>query len=144
MDVSGILYRVWAVGGVIALLGLLCLLIACCERGNEKNRETVLAGVLCLMFGLILAGYYAYCAWKPEIATFSGELDSVYRNSRVAPPLPLTMEYTLYDETGRGKGFYLDVLSKKTVFPSEPEIGKAYRITYETRTDIILKLEPAE
>lgn len=138
---SGIVYRLWAVCGILALIGALCLLIAWRSRGDSRNRETVLAGVLCVLLAAALGIHYGYCLAKPDIQSFQGTFESEYRNSRVAPPLPLTMEYTFRDTDGKAKVFYMDVLSKKEICSSGFEAGETYTVFYEGRTNIILKVE---
>lgn len=84
--------------------------------------------------------YLAYL-FSPQIDSFQGVLYEEYRNSRVAPPLPLTMEYSFSEVDGDKKVFYLDLLSKKEIIPEGFQKGEEYIVCYETRTNIIVKVE---
>ena len=48
---GGILYRVWAVGGIILLLGLACLLVSKIGR-EDFNKDCCIAGVFCSAVGI--------------------------------------------------------------------------------------------
>ena len=138
---SGIFYRLWAECGFLLGIGTLLLLIVRRNKGDSGNRQSALAGVLCLLLGVGLMVNYGYCIAKPDIQSFQGVFETEYRNSRVAPPLPLTMEYTFRDAAGKCHLVYLDVLSKKEIFPSGFDEGENYTVIYEGRTNIILKIE---
>lgn len=127
--------------GIIAVIGVLCLLIAWRDKENQKNWETKLAGWLCVLWALVPGLHYGYCLVKPDVQVFQGTFESEQRNSRVAPPLPLTMEYDFRDAFGNVHCFYLDVLSEKEIFLNDLEEGRTYTVYYEDRTDIILGIE---
>lgn len=140
LDYSGIFYRIWAVGGVIILLGLACLLLSG-FRTKSFSKQCFYAGLLCVIYGLGTAGYYFKYLFSPEIDTFQGVLYEEYRNSRVAPPLPFTMEYSFSDMGGEKQVFYLDLLSEKEIIPDGLSMGTEYVIYYEVNTNIILRVE---
>ena len=52
-------------------------------------------------------------------------------------------EHHFFSKDGEkgSKGFTLDIISKKKIYPSEFKKGKVYRIYYEERTNIIVKVE---
>lgn len=137
---SGVLYRIWAVGGAIILLGLACLLLSG-FRTKSFSKQCFYAGILCVIYGLGTAGYYSKCLFSPEIETFQGVFYEEYRNSRVAPPFPFTMEYSFSDTDGEKQVFYLDLLSKKEIIPDGFAMDTEYIIYYEANTNIILRVE---
>ena len=140
MNYSGIIYRIWAVGGAMVLLGIACLLVSGI-RTKSFSKECFLAGVLCTLYGLGTAVYYIAQLVSPDVSSLHGVFYEEYRNSRVAPPLPFTMEYSFYDENNDSRVFYLDVLSKKEIIPEGFEVDKEYIIYYEASTNIIVGAE---
>ena len=140
MNYSGIIYRIWAVGGAIVLLGIACLLVSGI-RTKSFSKQCFLAGVLCVVYGLGTAVYYIAQLVSPDVASIHGIFHEEYRNSRVAPPLPFTMEYSFYDVNNDSRVFYLDVLSKKEIIPEGFLENKEYVIYYETSTNIIVGVE---
>ena len=140
MNYSGIIYRIWAVGGAMVLLGIACLLVSGI-RTKSFSKQCFWAGVLCVVYGLGTAVYYVAQLVSPDVASLHGVFYEEYRNSRVAPPLPFTMEYSFYDENNDSRVFYLDVLSKKKIIPEGFLEDKEYIIYYETSTNIIVGVE---
>lgn len=141
LNYSGIVYRIWAVAGVIVLLGVADLLV-CGIRTKSFSKSCFYAGVLAVLFGLGTAAYYANCRLNPKVESVQGVFYEEYRNSRVAPPLPFTMEYTFSNADGVLETFYLDVLSKKEIIPEGFQKGEEYLVSYEARSNIILGVEP--
>ena len=141
MNYSGIIYRIWAVGGTMVLLGIACLLVSGI-RSESFSKQCFLAGVLCVVYGLGTAVYYIAQLVSPDMSSLHGIFYEEYRNSRVAPPLPFTMEYSFYDENNDSRVFYLDVLSKKEIIPERFLEDKEYIIYYEASTNIIIGVEP--
>ena len=140
MNYSGIIYRIWAVGGAMVLLGIACLLVSGI-RTKSFSKQCFLAGVLCVVYGLGTAVYYIAQLVSPDVASLHGIFHEEYRNSRVAPPLPFTMEYSFYDENNDSRVFYLDVLSKKEIIPEGFLEDNEYIIYYDTSTNIIVRVE---
>ena len=140
MNYSGIIYRIWAVGGAMVLLGIACIL-ASGIRTKSFSKQCFWAGVLCVVYGLGTAVYYIVQLVSPDVASLHGVFHEEYRNSRVAPPLPFTMEYSFYDENNDSRVFYLDVLSKKEIIPEGFLEDNEYIIYYDTSTNIIVRVE---
>lgn len=143
MNYSGIIYRIWGEAGIIILLGLACLLFSG-FRTKSFSKQCFIAGVLSVLYGCGTVAYYAICLFSPQINSFQGVFYEEYRNSRVAPPLPFTMEYSFYDESNKSKVFYLDVFSKKEILPEGFLENTEYSICYETRTNIIIGVESVD
>lgn len=140
MNYSGITYRIWAEAGVIVLIGIGCLL-ASGIRSKSFSKQCFWAGVLGVVYGLGTAAYYVAQLVSPDVSSLHGVFHEEYRNSRVAPPLPFTMEYSFCDENNDSRVFYLDVLSKKEIIPEGFSENKEYIIYYETSTSIIVGVE---
>lgn len=141
MNYSGITYRIWAEAGVIVLIGIGCLL-ASGFRSKSFSKQCFWAGVFGVVYGLGTAVYYIAQLVSPDVASLHGVFYEEYRNSRVAPPLPFTMEYSFYDENNDSRVFYLDVISKKEIIPEGFAEGEEYIIYYEPSTNIIIGVEP--
>lgn len=140
MNYSGIIYRIWGEAGMIILLGLACILFSGL-RTKSFSKQCFAAGILCVLYGCGMTICYLTCLFSPQIDSFQGFLYEEYRNSRVAPPLPLTMEYSFSEVDGDKKVFYLDLLSKKEIIPEGFQEGEEYIVCYETRTNIIVRVE---
>lgn len=136
---GGMVYRVWAFCGVFLVLGLLCLMISW-HKKPKCNKEGVLVGALMILFALGSGMHYCNCLINPEVQRVTAVFLQAERNSRVAPPLPFTMEYQFTSD--KLYGIYLDVFAKKEIFPDNFVEGHEYTIYYEENTEIIVKVDP--
>lgn len=137
---SGILYRVWGVSGVVLLLGVICI---CIDRPwrNGFSLQKQRLGVILIAVSLGLAFIYGSRIISPSVSSYTGEFVESHRNSRVAPPLPLTYEYVFWNGSGKKPVFYLDTLSAEKIILWELEPGQMYTIFYDELTNIIVKVE---
>ncbi len=137
---SGIIYRIWAVGGIIFLLGLILI---CFEKPWKEKRgiKKYKAGIFLCIAAMCFVLFYASRIVFPNISSYSGELIKCNRNSRVAPPLPFTYEYVIWNGEGKKQVFYIDSFSQKDLFILEPKEGEHYTIYYDSLTNIIVKVE---
>ena len=140
---SGILYRIWGVCGIVLIAGIVCILF---EKPWEKNFKIkkckVELGIIA--FAICMSLVYISRVVFPNVSSYAGEFVSTNRNSRVAPPLPLTSEYVFWNGEGKKQVFYLDALSKKEIIPYELETGKEYIIYFDDFTNVIVKIEAIE
>ena len=134
---SGIVYRLWAVCGVFAIIGVLCILFAWIGT-NKPDRRGVGIGTAMIILSLMMSIKYIGCLLNPEVESFTGTLYEITRDSTEAPPLPFTMEYSFFDENGNPHSFYLDTFSKKNMLSSDFVVGTEYEICYDTKTNIIV------
>ena len=137
---GGILYRVWAVGGIILLLGAACLLVSKIGR-EDFNKDCCIAGVFCSAVGIAAIVYFLFCMFFPQVSSIQGTFTQKYRDSRVAPPLPFTYEYTFYDDDGFAGAFYLDTFTRKEMIPEDFILNEEYIVYYESRTNVIVGVE---
>lgn len=96
--------------------------------------------ILSVIFGI----YHICLIQKAEVESYSGEFVEYHRNGVIAPPLPLTAEYVFWDGEGKKQKYYLDLISKKEIFPHEFETGKDYTIYYEKHTHVIVGVQMIE
>lgn len=140
---SGLMYRICGVCGIIFLLGIICILFQTLWTKEFKIRDCKV-GLAAVVFAICLTIVYASRIVFPGVSSYAGKFIDSHRNSQVAPPLPLTNEYIFWSGQGKKKVFYLDVLSKKEIFPYEFEEGKDYTIYFDDFTHVIVRVEGVE
>ena len=62
----------------------------------------------------------------------------------MAPPLPFTDEYVFWNGEGKRQVFYLDIFSKKEIFPNEFVSDQKYTIYFDEFTNVITKVESVD
>lgn len=140
---SGIIYRIWAVCGIMYLLGGVCILFEKPWKNGFKSKNCKI--VICMLaFAVCLGSFYTSRVVWPDVTSYTGEFIESYRDSRAAPPLPFTKRYIFWNGEGKRKGFYLDVSSKEEIFPYEFEENHEYKIYYNRLTKIIVMVEIIE
>ena len=137
---DGLYYRLWGVCGIVAIIGILCLWASFWPT-TKDIKGTVLAGVLAILVALGMGIRYISVITHPDIQIYSGAFVEEHRNSRIAPPSPITYEYTFINEDGEETSFYLDLVSKKAIYPHQFETEANYQIIYEAQTNIIVGVE---
>lgn len=139
---SGLLFRIWGVCGIIFLLGLFLLL---CEKpwSATFTIKNCKFSLMLICVSLILCIFYISRIISPSISTYRGEFIKEQRNSRVAPPLPVTYEFVFNDGSKNNKVFYLDVFSKNDWLVYDFIEGQEYVVYYDTFTKVILRIELA-
>lgn len=137
---SGVLYRIWGVCGIILLLGVVSILFEKPWAKNFKIQDCKL-GLIMITFAICLGLVYASRILFPEVSSYTGEFIETHRNSRVAPPLPVTYEYVFWDGNGKRPKFYLDTFSKNEIYPFEFEKGQKYIVYFDEFTKVIVRIE---
>ncbi len=140
---SGIWYRIWGVSGVILILGVVCILFRRPWAKKVKIKDFKLELII-IAFSICLGLTYVSRIVFPDVSSYTGEFIESHRNSRVAPPLPLTSEYVFWDGEGKRQVFYLDVFSKKEIHPYEFLSGYKYTIYFDEFTNVIVRVEIVE
>ena len=148
---SGVLYRIWGVCGAILILGVVCVLFEKPWIKKDKAKKGKFLSTLNDKIGLIMITV-AFCLGLiylsrivfPDISSYTGEFIVSHRNSRVAPPLPLTYEYVFWNGEGKRQVFYLDSFSKKEIFPYEFVSDQEYTIYFDEFTNVITRVEPVQ
>ena len=103
---SGVLYRIWGVCGEILVLGVACILL---NRPWARKVKIMIAAAI----GLSLL--YASRIVFPGVSSYTGEFIDSHRNSRVAPPLPVTNEYVFWNGEGKNKLFIWTFSQKRNI-----------------------------
>ena len=149
MNTFGIWYRVFFPGVFIITIGLIVALLTIYLRRKNVEKPTKkkkIVEVLSLSFifivGIGFMLYYLVIAINPTPVEYVGTFQYEQRNSRVAPPLPVTFEYVFSDEENEyNQVFYMDTFSKEKIFSKDLEQGVTYKIYYDKSTNIIMKIE---
>lgn len=132
INFSGIWFRIFGSSGIIMIIGIICTLI---EKKKMKIGYIIVALSLCLMI------MYGFRIIMPSISLHTGHFVEVRRDSRIAPPLPVTYKYTFDDGSGLKKGFYLDTFSKNAIYPDDLVIGSKYTVYYDSLLHIIVRID---
>lgn len=140
---SGLLYRIWGVCGTILVLGVVCILLQKPWTKNFKILDCKL-GLTMIVFAVCLGLVYVSRIFFPDVSSYTGVFIETNRNSRVAPPLPVTYEYVFWDGEGKRQVFYLDIFSKEEIFPYEFASNQQYTIYFDEFTNVITRVEPIE
>ena len=140
---SGVLYRIWGVCGIMLVLGILCIIIEQpWKHGFSIKRYKI--GLILVVFAVLLALVYCYCIWSKNVSYYTGEFVETHRNSRVAPPLPVTYVYVFWNGEGEKQKFYLDTFSKKELLPYGFEYEQMYTIYFDNFTKVIVKVKKTD
>ena len=138
-NLSGLYYRIHAVGGVLLFLGILDLLLTLFLWKKEK--KLLILSILSIVTSLIFTTSYLIKLNNLEIEVYEGSFESTYRATAGIPSvLPFDFEYHFTSEASN-KEFFLDAFSKKDIFPADFIEGNQYRIYYEKSTRIIVGVE---
>lgn len=140
---SGVLYRIWGVSGIILLLGLVLIIFEKPWAKNFKIQKCKL-GLIVIAFAVCLGLVYLSRIVFPDVSSYTGEFIETHRNSRVAPPLPVTYEYVFWNGEGKKQVYYLDIFSKKKIIPYEFETGQQYTIWFDDFTNVIVRVEATD
>lgn len=137
---SGVLFRIWGVCGAILVLGVGCILLEKPWTRNFKIQDFKL-GLIMIVFAVCMGLVYVSRITFPDVSLYTGEFIESYRNSRVAPPLPVTYEYVFWNGEGQRHVFYLDIFSKEEIYPENFKHNHQYTIYYDDFTNVILRVE---
>ena len=137
---SGIIYRIWGVGGILVAIGIVLILFEKPWKNGFKLKKNKW-GLIAVACGILLIAVYASRIIFPDVSSYTGEFVDTHRNSRAAPPLPVTYEYVFWNGTGKRQVFFLDIYSKKEIFPSNFEYGQTYTVYYDEFTNVIVRVE---
>lgn len=140
---SGVFFRIWGVCGIVLALGVGCILL---EKPWAKSfrLQNCKLGLIMVVFAIALGAIYATRILFPNVSSYTGEFVESNRNTRVAPPLPVTYEYVFWNGEGNRQVYYLDVFSKRDLFPCEFKNGGKYTIYFDEFTNVIVKVEIIE
>ena len=130
---DGIRYRIFSTGCIVGIMGLFLAIVSVVQ-----DKKYLAASFLSLAFSLIYVTSYLYVLMNPLIISFTGKFKESYRDSRIAPPLPVTRAYVFDIGEKTNKVVYLDAFTKNKYFQENMVIDDEYTIYYEKRTKIVV------
>lgn len=137
---SGLYFRIWGVNSFLFLLGVVLIIF---ERPWKKGViwKDLLLGVVSVAVAVCLSCVHLSHIYNPDVLTYTGEFISSNRASRTAPPLPVTYEYVFSNGIGKNKVFYLDIYSKREIYPDDFVEDNQYIIYYDDFTNVIVHVD---
>ena len=95
-----------------------------------------------MILSVLFCGFYWLKVQTPQISSFDGTFCYSHNESRSRP---LNQSFTFLPfpshPDDREKYFYLDVRSKREIFPGELVEGGLYRIYYEETCKVIVRID---
>lgn len=140
---SGLWFRIWGSCGIILLLPVISWLFHCPWKNKVRIRD-MKTEIVVFVGAIVFALYFLSRIVFPDVASYTGTFQSSYRDSRSAPPLPVTYEYCFWNGEGKKPTFYLDIYSKREIFPEEFNKEQEYTIYYDKLTNVIVKVDVVE
>ena len=140
---SGIWFRIWSACGILALISIINLLFSKPWKKKLKIRDlkVELGG---LTFAILMVIFYLSRIIFPDTASYTGAFQSEYRDSGASSPLPVIYGYCFWNGEGKKPTFYLDIYSKRKIFPEEFNKEQEYTIYYDKLTNVIVKVDVVE
>lgn len=126
---GGIYYQMKSNVSSFVIVGIILFLLSRCWSKAHRNLKEMLLGILCIILAISSIIYYTMVLNNPEISTYEGYY---VKEHRVYKRL-LEKEYIFFNGEGLKPVFYLDIFTKKEIFPEDFDSKKLYRIFYEER-----------
>lgn len=136
-NLGGIYYEMKSNTVLLALCGIVSLLLSRCWNLEKRNMKEMAIGIVCALLAIGSIAYYSYIIQNPKLSIHEGYFFSEHRVNRHI----LKMEYSFTNEDGLKPVFYLDVFTKKEIFSEDFDSSQKYRIFYEEKTDMIVRVE---
>lgn len=136
-NLGGIYYQMKSNAILFLVLGIVFLILSRCWNMDKRNMKEMIIGLVCIALAIGSVIYYSVIINNPKISTHEGYYVSEQRvNTHI-----LKMEYCFSNGDEIKPVFYLDVLTKKEIYPEEFDSNQKYRIFYEEESDMIVKVE---
>lgn len=139
-DLNGLYYQMKSDGWVLGIVGLVFLLSSHFWAAEKRNLKELMIGIICSLLCICFTGYHIYVINNLNVAVHEGTFVEENREN----PYLFRMKYCFTSAKGLKPLFYLDIFSKKKIYPDKLEKGVVYRIYYEEKTDVIVKIEKLE
>lgn len=147
-DLSGLQHMVCFNDLLLLLLGVVVFALNLEKIKNNSNKKQCekkvktyfFVSAIAIIWAIVSGGTIIYHIYNPEIHCYEG----VYLRESPANEARMSFfswRYVFDDGTEPNEDFYLDSFSKKKIFAKDFEEGKKYRIYYEEKDDIIVKVE---
>lgn len=98
----------------ILVLGVACILLNRPWARKVKIKDCKL-GLIMITAAIGLSLLYVSRIVFPGVSSYTGEFIDSHRNSRVAPPLPVTNEYVFWNGEGKNELFIWTFSQKRNI-----------------------------
>lgn len=139
-NLSGLFYQMKSDALCFGLVGVLFLICSRFWIVEKRNNKDLLIGLVSILLCVCSMGYHCYVIKNLEVGIHEGMF---IREGRDNPYLFRT-EYCFSNSDGLKPIYYLDVFSEKVICPEELKKDVMYRVYFEKRTEVILKIEKLE
>ena len=136
----GIYYQMMTRIVVYAMVGILFILLSKCWIPQKRNLKKMLGGIIGIVLCLASIVYYSDIVKNSMILIHEGYFSREYRGNTGL----FGMSYSFTNGDGVKPVFFLDVFSKKEIYPEDFNSQQKYRIYYENETNIIVCVEKIE
>ncbi len=142
-NTSGITYRIYTNGLIILILSIVVLLIYFLSKKTSDARplKTLIIAICGILFSVGYISYFSLQSINPDVEVCEGKFIEEHRAGTRAP-FTNSYDFDIFEE--RNIRLYLDIFSKKEIFPENFAEGESYRIAYQKDTKIILSVEIVE
>ena len=141
-NLSGLVYRMWNPSLYFFVGGIVILVFHFIKPPQKRERKTLLIGIGAIILSVLSCGYYWLKVQNPQISSFDGTFCYYHSESH---PRALNQSFTFLPFPSHPddlkKDFYLDIRSKKEIFPDELVEGELYRIYYEETCNVIVRID---
>lgn len=138
-DLSGLYYEMIINGLIFGIVGLEFLFFSKFWM-DEKNIKDLMLGLFLIVLCISFLCYHSYVISDLEISVYEG----IFIDENRENPYLFRMEYCFGDKGKEKTLLYLDIFSKKKLYSDEFEKDVMYKIYYEEKTDVIVKIEKLE
>lgn len=139
-NLDGIFYQMQRLSMVYITVMLIFLISSRFWVKEKRKAKELVLGIVCMFLAIGTITYYLYVIRNPKISIHEGFFIEEHRENRSVT----RWEYVFTNDKGLKPVFYLDISSKKNIYPDDFETKNKYRIYFEERTDIIVKVELLE
>lgn len=134
---DGIYFQMKSSAILFLVLGIVSLLLSRCWNMDKRDTKEMIIGLVCVMLAIGSVIYHSNIISNPKVLTHEGYYVSENRSYKHL----LKMEYCFSNGDNLKPIFYLDVLTRKEIYPDDFSTEQKYRIFYEEESDIIVKVE---
>ena len=138
---SGIYFQMMKDTILFGTMAIVCLLVSRFWNSEKRNKEYIMGAILAIVIVLSSIIDNSYALKHQKVLACEGVLLTEKRKNRYTV---LAQEFVFKNDNGRKITCYLDLFSKKEIYPEGFELDQKYRVYYEEKTKIIVKVEKIE
>ena len=139
-NLDGIIYEMFRLSRIYIIVMIIFLISSKFWNKKKRKIKELVMSLVCILLTIGTIMYYSYVIRNPNIAVHEGFFIEEYRERNSVT----RWEYVFSNDRGLKPVFSLDVSSKKNIYPREFDTKNKYKIYFEERTNIIVKVELLE